>query len=518
MEDSRQPVSRRDFLKLAALAPVAWSLSPLLEGQRDTDVAGEGRRNVIVLVFDAWSAHDVSLYGYQRRTTPNVEYFARDATVYHNHYTAGTFTVPGTASLLTGLLPWSHRAFQLGAGGITKSHMQHQLFAALGATHNTVAFAHNAFADLLVSQAQKDVDVHVASNAFNIDSSLWSNLPVFRKDMQVAYSSFDDNIFQTSDGYDSSLFLGPLDRLWVLDKKFADTRKLGGNYPTGLPESTTGMFRLEDLASGAIQILGALPEPSFAYLHFYPPHGLYHPTAEFANAFDDGWSPAGKPIHPVAYEKKQSDFLSAARRLYDQYMASWDAEAGRIFDYLSASGLLDRSYVILTSDHGEMFERGDVGHWTRMIYDPIIHIPLIIKTPGQTERKDVYAPTSSVDILPTIARMSGNPVPDWAEGQTLPGFEGSEVGGHSIFTVDAKNNPSWAPLTRTTITLTKDQKRLTYYNYPNEWQAFELYDLDEDPEELQNLYGRDLVAGRKMHDELMQRLSEVNAQYQGGPG
>ena len=80
----------------------------------------QAQKNVIVLVFDAWSAHDVPLYGYQRDTVPNVVRFAENATVYHNHYTAGTFTVPGTASLLTGLLPWSHRAFQLGAGGVSR--------------------------------------------------------------------------------------------------------------------------------------------------------------------------------------------------------------------------------------------------------------------------------------------------------------------------------------------------------------------------------------------------------------
>jgi arylsulfatase A-like enzyme len=515
MNNAKRPLARRDFLKLATLGPLAWALSPLLRSASGERVVGEGMPNIIVLVFDAWSANDIPLYGYHRNTVPNVVRFAQQATVYHNHYTAGTFTVPGTASLLTGLLPWSHRAFQLGAGGIAKPHREHQVFATLADTHNTVAYAHNAFADLLVSQADQNVDVHIPSTSFNLDSSLWSALPFFKRDMRIAYSSFDDNIFQTGDGYDSSLFLGPLNRLSVFEKKFNATRKLGGNYPTGLPESTTGLFLLRDLVDGAIQILGNLPEPSFTYLHFYPPHGLYHPTAAYANAFDDGWSPVPKPLHPVAYEKNSVDFLNRARRLYDQYMSSWDAEAKRLFDFLSSSGLLDRSYVVLTSDHGEMFERGDVGHWTRLIFDPIMHIPLIIRSPGQIGRRDIHAPTSSVDVLPTLARLAGNPVPDWAEGQLLPGFGGTEDSARSIFTVDAKNNPSWAPLTQTSLSLTKNSQRLTYYDYPNQWQGFEFYDLAEDPEELHNLYDEQPLAARQMHDELMQRLSEANAPYQG---
>lgn len=516
MKHQLPPFSRRDFLKLAALGSLAYALAPITRPSVKRRIEGQGRPNIIVLVFDAWSAHDLSLYGYQRETVPNVTRFAQNANVYHNHYTAGTFTVPGTASLLTGLLPWSHRAFQLGAGGIAKTHLEHQIFAALAKTHNTEAFAHNAFADLLVSQAEKDVDVHFSSTSFNIDSSLWSSLPFFNRDRRIAYASFDDNIFQTGDDPDASLFLGPVDRLLVLDRKFSETSRFGGNYPTGLPESTTGLFRLEDLVDGGIRILSDLPEPAFVYLHFYPPHGLYHPTAQFANAFNDGWSPVGKPVHPIAYEKNSNDFLSDARRLYDQYMASWDAQVSRLFDFLSSSGLLDRSYVVLTSDHGELFERGDVGHWTRMIFDPLMHIPLIIKSPGQTERKDIFAPTSSVDILPTLAVMSGNPIPDWAEGQRLPGFGGAAYPERSIFTVDAKNNPSWAALTRTSISLTKNNQRLTYYDYPDEWQGFELYDLNEDPEELNNLYGLNPSTARAMHDEMMDRLSQANAPYQPG--
>jgi arylsulfatase A-like enzyme len=199
-------------------------------------------------------------------------------------------------------------------------------------------------------------------------------------------------------------------------------------------------------------------------------------------------------------------------------MASWDHEARRLFDYLSTSGLLDRSYVILTSDHGEMFERGDVGHWTRLMYDAIMHIPLMVHAPGQTARKDVLAPTSSVDVLPTIATFAGDPVPSWAEGQVLPTFGGQEDAGRSIFAVDAKNNPSWAPLSSCTLSLTKNSQRLTYYDYPGQWQGFEFYDLNEDPEELQNLYGKQPSAALHMKDELMQRLSEANAPFEPGGG
>ena len=88
----------------------------------------------------------------------------------------------------------------------------------------------------------------------------------------------------------------------------------------------------------------------------------------------------------------------------------------------------------------------------------------------------------------------------------------------SIFTVDAKNNPSWAPLTRTSLSLTKNGQRLTYYAYPDEWNGLEFYDLAQDPEELNDLYGLHPLAARQMEDEMMQRLAESNAPYQTTPG
>ncbi len=500
--------SRRDFLKLASLLPLTWAVQPLakLAGPQAT----VDKPNVILLVFDAWSALHVPFYGYVRNTMPNLARFAENATVYHNHYSAGTFTVPGTASLLTGLHPWTHRAFQLSAGGIIHSQVNHQLFAAMSNTRSTLGFAQNRFADLLLSQAENYVDVHIGSSSFNVERSLIYDTPLFKNDERIAYSSFEDNIFQTGDGADSSLFWGSLYRLWVLYNRLKETKDDGRNYPTGLPDSTE-LYRLEDLVDGGIKILGNLKEPAFAYLHFYPPHGLYHPSAAFVNKFNDGWKPVDKPIHPLAYTQNDAEFSNATRLLYDQYVASWDAEVARLFDYLKTSGLLDRSYVIVTSDHGELFERGEVGHWTRLMYEAIMHVPLLISTPGQKGAKNVQTFTSSVDLLPTLAQFSGNPVPAWAEGRLLPEFGGTDDPSRSIFTVDAKNNASFAPLTRTTISLTKNPYRLTYYKYPEAGSdQFEFYNIAEDPDELKNLYSAGPSSALDMRTELLQKLTEVN--------
>jgi arylsulfatase A-like enzyme len=504
--------SRRDFLRLAALTHLASSLTPLIErvGQAPS-VSGQAP-NVIVLVFDAWSALNLPFYGYRRNTTPNLARFAERATVYHRHYSAGMYTTPGTASLLSGLLPWSHRALQLGTG-MASAHRDHQAFAAFHYTHRTVAYAQNEFADVFAGDAGSQVDVHIDSDRFNLSNRLLSGLPLLRNDRLAAYESLDAGILQTLDGKDSSVFLGPVNRLLRLHQRVDADHRFAKEYPFGIPDAGQGLFRMSDLVDGALQILSNLPEPSFTYLHFFPPHGTYRPTAQYAHDFDDGWMPVIKPPHPLTKNPWTPEQVGGSRRLYDQYLESWDHETARLFDFLKASGLFDRSYIVLTADHGDMFERGEIGHLRPLLFDPLVHIPLIIWSPGQTERRDVHTATSSIDVLPTLAHLVGNPIPGWVEGQLLPGLGGVEESDRSILSIEAQRSAAWGPLAQLSLSLTKDNWRLTYYNYPGEWQGFEFYDLDEDPEELYNLHEASPAAAREMQKELLQRLAEANAPY-----
>jgi len=504
-------ISRRDFLKVATCLPVvaaARKLSGASQRGPNADLP-----NIIVLVFDAWSAAHLPLYGYARQTMPNLEQFAERAVVFHRHYSVGTFTVPGTATLLTGLHPWSHRALALG-GEIASEHRDHHIFSLLGPSCNTLGFAQNEYADLVLSQAAGYLDAYLPSDSFSLQHNLLYTLPIFQNDLGAAHATFENDIFQRGLEADASLFVGPLRRLL----RWRSTRALDAEYrmtyPRGLPV-TLDQFRLEDVVEGAIRILGSLPRPSLAYLHFYPPHGFYRPKGKFSRSFMDGLEPPLKPVHALSTENPGSDAETSQRLRYDQYMASWDAELGRLFEYLRTSGLLDTSYVFITSDHGEMFERGVIGHYTPLIYDPLVRVPLIVSRPGRTDRIDVRVPTSNVDLLPTIASLTGIESPSWAEGRLLPEFGGTPDPDRSIYIVDAKTNAAAAKLTRVSLSLTKNDYRLTYYQYPElDYARFELYQLPDDPDELHDLYSEVSPVGSRLKDELLQTLRDVNREVE----
>jgi arylsulfatase A-like enzyme len=355
-----------------------------------------------------------------------------------------------------------------------------------------------------------DLDQHIKTWSFTVQNTNLYGSPLFEKDVHVAFASLEDNIVQQGEGFNSSLFFGPLYRLHILRERLQATEKYGDNYPLGLPMAP-GLFLLDDVVDGSIDLLRNIEEPTLAYFHFLPPHDPYKPTREFFESFMDGWNPPEKPVHELSEKKIKLDRLQRERRYYDEFIASWDHEAARLFQFLKESGLTENSYIIVTADHGEMFERGELGHVTKLLYDPVVHVPLLISKPGQTAREDVHTMTSSVDLLPTIAHLTGNPIPEWAEGRILPRLGGEIDEGRSIFSMDAKMNSSFGLLTNYSMSLTRDRHRLISYHYPKDnYEKYEFFDLDADPEETRDLFPSSPTLAFQMREELSQKVEEVN--------
>ena len=502
-------LSRRDFLKLLALIPASMAVAPLSRGFPGTSAA---KSHVIVIVYDAWTARNTSLYGYPRATMPNLEKFAEKSLVYHRHYAPAKFTVPGTASLLTGTYPWKNKALSLG-GQISPEYAQKQIFNVLSDSMATIGYAQNKYADVLLYQAGNALKQHIPSGAYNLNRHLAYSSPIFNKDAYLSFSSIDESILKLYPEIDGSLFLGPLLRTNTLYQQKANQLQNKGSYYQDKLPNMTEQFLLSDTVDGAIQVLENLTEPSFVYLHFYPPHDPYCPTIEFSGKFQK--SPetlVEKPVHELLKRKNVFDRYEKLRRmnlLYDQYLASWDAEVARLYDHINQSGLRDNSLIFITSDHGEVFERGEGGHLSPLLNNPGVHIPLIVSLPDSQVRKDIHLSTSGVDLLPTIAALTGKAAPEWTDGKILPGLGGSEDQNRSVYTLDAKNNVNIAPLTKYSIAITKNNKRLLYYHYEG-YNNFEFYDLDTDPEEMTDLYPTHSAKVTAMEQELLQKMAEIS--------
>jgi arylsulfatase A-like enzyme len=501
-------ITRRDFLKLSSLLPLVLLPLPKIKGIAASSSQDSRQENILIFVFDALSARHIPLYGYPRNTTPNLARFAERATVYHSHHAGGNFTTPGTASILTGVYPWTHRAIHL-YGTVQESFRDRNIFSAYPGNGFTFAYTHNFLAEFLLQQFRSSLDLFKRTRELAIYDPEYSDR-LFASDYNVARWS-EQFILRGSETKPSSLFGGLLYRLLRLIKvrKIADS--YGRQFPHGVPNLDDVYFILEDAMNWLISELPATRNPFLGYFHILPPHDPYDPRKDFIGMFQDGFIPVAKPPSPFT-EGLSDETLNKKRMDYDEYLADADAEFGRLYDAMLQNGTLDNTVLIVTADHGELFERGIMGHTTPVMYEALLHIPLLISIPGQTRRQDIVSPTSCVDLLPTLAKLTGQPAPGWTEGEVLPGFREEPVqNDRSLYAVEAKSNSKQGALNKVTVAAIKENYKFIYYRGYPETSTAELFDLANDPEELQNLANNKPSIAADLQQEIEEKLRQTNS-------
>ena len=243
-------------------------------------------------------------------------------------------------------------------------------------------------------------------------------------------------------------------------------------------------------------------EPFFLFLHSYDIHCPYWPAepwrSEWAGDYEgplDLRSLCGPPafqrffeVHPPSEEE-----LDHLGRMYDGGVAMTDDLLGGFLARLEAEGVLDRTLLIVTSDHGESLgEHRWVGH--NHIWEEQLRVPLLIRFPGgRYGGRRITAPVELSDVLPTVLDYLGLPVPEGVEGRSLmPWIEGREpVPGRRLRIASFEG--------RTAVRL-DGRWKLVLEEGPGGVLSRRLYDLQEDPRE-----SRDLAAtpeGRKRVREL----------------
>jgi arylsulfatase A-like enzyme len=151
---------------------------------------------------------------------------------------------------------------------------------------------------------------------------------------------------------------------------------------------------------------------------------------------------------------------------------------------------------------------------------------LIIFEPGQKTRRDIFSLTSAVDVLPTLLHISNLPIPVEMEGEILPPYRDTETDPHrEIFATQAKLLPdSYGPLVSGTMMMIKDRmKAIRYFGYRNAYDyeiemksdpLFEVFDIIEDPEEMNDLSNLNTTEVQNIIDNLEQKYQEVGGAYQ----
>ncbi len=485
------------FTRRQAIAATAGTLfSNAFSRQR-------ARPNILFIMTDDHSYTELSCAGNHILKTPNMDRLANEGVRFTNCLCTNSLCAPSRASVLTGCYSHVH-------------------------------------------------GVRGNSEMSNVVEHMNPSLPTFPQLLQKAgYHTGIVGKWHLSDkpvGFDSWCVL-PGQGVYF-DPEFIDngTRKTFPGYVTDI---------ITDLAIEFLEKAG--PEPFCLLFQHKAPHRPFKPAPRHAMLFDTIEIP-----HPATYDdnyatrriaKEAEDMrfdvslaadykdlpagISAAEKknwifqrfVKDHYRAVYgvDDNLGRVLQYLDYRKLVDNTLIVYTTDNG--FFLGEHGWYDkRFMYEPSLHLPLLIRYPrlgisGQVENRMVL----NVDYAPTILDFAGVPVPGSMQGRSLrPLLEGKIPSDWRTSAYYAYYENSWAEQRSSKVKMTDPSfqyftahrvvphrgvrtERYKLIQYYGEGEYWEMFDLEKDPYELNNLY-RD-SAYKPATEELKRKLQRLKRYY-----
>ena len=280
--------------------------------------------------------------------------------------------------------------------------------------------------------------------------------------------------------------------------------------------------------------------PFCLLMNFKAPHRNWIPAPRFAHAFEDVDIPVprtfedklegrpealrktdmaiadmpdfkdrGVPESLPREERKRRNLQELVRNYY-RTLLSVDENVARALEFLDKNDLAKNTVVLFTSDNG--FFLGEHGLFDkRLMYEPSIRVPLLIRYPGHISPGAVDSKNMilNIDFAPTLLEIAGIPIPPAMQGRSfLPLLEGKSVPWRDAFLYEFYEFPDADHCVRKNRGVrTARWKLIEFWEQPQEW---ELYDLQNDPDEIRNLAGR--ADHAKIMTELRARLEELRRQ------
>ncbi|MBV8842187.1 MAG: sulfatase-like hydrolase/transferase [Bryobacterales bacterium] len=464
--------------QMAAVAGYAISMFMALQSGASIARANQvssPRPNILLITMDTVRADHLSLYGYERETTPRLSEFARSATLYKRAIAVSDHTLPTHASIFTGLYPDWH--------GAMMSASAHPVRQPLRPGVVTVAEV-------------------LKSNGY------WTG-------ESAANYAFLDSSFGLTRGFGVSEISRPVhltgagEGLYILDA----AKELLSRW-TDVEDFERPYLRATDITESAQTLIdqaGASRQPFFLFLNYMDAHTPYAPGAPFDTMFP-GSDPKFRPQFSLHESNAGQNALSPEQKLYivsqyDAGIAAEDSAIDGLIRFLRDRKIYDNTLIVITGDHGEGFlEHGLLEHDLGVVYQTHVHVPLLIKYPRQHEARISDELVSQVDLMPTMLENAGITSPRGLQGRSLlhppanPRNIVLAVGRQTI------NGNNLVRGTRRAI-FTGSWKLVTWTFGPPE-----LYDLASDPGEIRNLYDQNNSLVIELSKQLANFVSAIPAQ------
>ncbi|WP_340100936.1 sulfatase [Salinibaculum salinum] len=435
--------------------------------------------NVLFVVLDTVRKDRLSVYGYDRPTTPTLETFAEEARVYEHAVAPAPWTLPVHASLFTGLYPSEHNATQETPYLEDSTTLAESLSAA---GYATSCYSSNAWITPYT---------HL-TDGFDDQDNFFKVMPGDTLSRPLA------RIWKTMNDNDRLRSLA--DRLVELGNSVHERLAAGGGEDSKTPAVIDQTQSFIDDADG----------PFFSFLNLMDAHLPYHPPEEYVEQFAPGVDSTEVCQNSKAYNCGARDIddeeWEDIQGLYDAEIRHMDDQLGRLFDWLKAEELWEETMVVVCADHGELHGEHDLYGHEFNIYDPLVNVPLLVKHPEIAPGRDEDC-VELLDLYHTLLDATG------VEGQGQPldpnrslladAYRDIDLGDHAFVEYHrpvVELNQLESKASEAGITLDADSRfysRMRAARRPdakyirNERIADEAYRLDSDPGEADDVVDDD---------------------------
>lgn len=304
------------------------------------------------------------------------------------------------------------------------------------------------------------------------------------------------------------IFLNP-------DKQTLVTGRWGG------PQESTPSHYLADRTIEMMDDYSGKDEPFFITCQFWGPHGPHMPSDEFYGLHDPGkiepWKNFKDDLDskPRRIKRERDDFYrdypddwSKASEIVARYYdctAMLDFEVGRMLSWMEENNILDNTIIVFSTDHGDMTASHGGLQDKGLLYEETQHIPLMFYWKGHLHRGARKDLALNMDIIPTLMDLCSIPIPQNLDGISLQSALYNEEGREQREEVLQEFHGLRFLYSQRAMVSDDNWK---YIFTPGDYD--EVYDLNQDPDELNNLI--DNPAAQDKIEELRNRLRKVTAQ------
>jgi arylsulfatase A-like enzyme len=342
---------------------------------RELASAPSSSTDVLLVTIDTLRADHLGCYGRQSAHTPAIDALAAEGVLFEDATAQANTTGPSHTTILTGLYPAQHGLL---SNGMHLSNRARTLADALRDTHASAAFV-SGFT--LVNES-----CGLAPRFDRYDDQLlaWKWMPRLAERLHLVKSA-----------------------IRACEERGVTVRR--SNRPAG-----------ETVDRALAWLRDHADVPKLTWVHLFDPHAPYEPPAEFAERSDPGFAGSGGfgpgdfdwyEMETEVRERLVADerALRHMHALYAAEISYADSQVARLIDELRRTGRLERTLVVLASDHGESL--GDHGVWFdhgTYLYEPELHVPLIVRFPGAVHAGTrVKEQVRLLDVAPSVLEFLG---------------------------------------------------------------------------------------------------------------